>query len=246
MPPGVTVQLANNICYGGKLVELTDADAGVCVFSQVDATRPSRSQLDSSPFIGGYIKGLGKKSFQESYQEARAADLFSENIGSMNSLDYFVGNEMKKNKSAAAPVCTTANTAGSANAAAAVAQPMAIEADILAVQAQIAKAQEDTRSNQKKQAQFLDNEYRTVRNELSSVHQKIYNLKPGPERDLAYGAYNKKADAIEAMKKAYEVKLKNLKEYIANYEKQITFLKTANPQQLEKYRKIKKCMERTI
>lgn len=245
LPPGVTVQIANNICYGGKLVELTDPDLNTCVVSQVDATRPSRSKLDTSPFAVAYASGLGKKSFYESYQDARAVDIFPENVGAMNSLDYFVGKELKKAKSAK-PICTSVNPAGSADAAKSVAEPLAAEAEVLAVKAQIEKTQKNLKSLKFKQADFLDNEYRRTRNEMSSVHQKLFNMKEGPEKDLAYGAFNKKADALDETKKIYETKIKNLNEYILNYQKQITFLQSASPEQLEKYRKLKACMERSI
>lgn len=245
LPPGVTVQIANNICYGGKLVELTDPDLNTCVVSQVDSKHFSKSNLDTSPFAGAYANSLGKKSFYESYQDARAVDIFPENVGSMNSLDYFVGNELKKAKSEK-PICTSVNPAGSANAAKNVVEPLAAEAEVLAVKAQIEQAQKNLKSLKFKQTDFLENEYRRTRNEMSSGHQKLFNLKEGSEKDLAYAAFNKKADALEEAKKVYEVKIKNLNEYIINYQNQIKFLQSASPEQLEKYRKLKACMERSI
>lgn len=245
LPPGVTVQIANNICYGGKLVELTDADSNVCVISQVDANRESTSKLNFSPFADAYASNLGKKSFSESYQAARDADLNEKNIGSMNSLDYFVSNELK-NITSSTKTCDQPATTGSAKAAQDVSQPLAAEAEILAVKAQYKEAQKKLTSLKAKQASYLDGEYRIARNELTREHEKIAKLKAGPEKDLAYGEYNKKVDALTDVKKAHEVKIKNLTEYIQNYENQIIFLNLASPAKLEKYRKLKKCMERTI
>lgn len=244
LPPGVTVQIANNICYGGKLVELTDADLNVCVVSQVDAAHESRSEMNSSPFADTYAAHLGKKSFSESYRAARDADL-NGNIGSMNSLDYYVAKEMMKIKTSK-KVCAQLNSTGTAKAAQDVSQPLAAEAEVLAVKAQYEQAQNKLKALKVKQASYLENEYRVAKNELTRQHEKIARLKAGPEKDLAYGDYNKKVDALQDMKIAHEVKIKNLTEQINNYQKQINFLPAASPEQLEKYRKIKKCMETTI
>lgn len=245
LPPGVTVQIANNICYGGKLVELTDADSNICVVSQVDALREGNSNGDSNYFADAYAAHIGKKSFLEAHQAARDADLIASNIGAMNSLDYFVANELKKIKKSK-KICDPPNATGSANAVQNVAQPIAAEAEVLEVKAQYEQAQKNLKVLKAQQASYLSGEYHSAKSELTREKQKIAQLKAGAEKDLALGEHNKKADALSHMKRSYEVRIKNLTEYSANYQKQILFLQKASFEQLEQYRKIKNCMERVI
>lgn len=248
VPPGVTVQIANDICYGGSMVQLTDPEAGICVVSQVDEKRPSVSEADSSPFAKGFMQSLGEKSFQEAYSDAKDEDYNVLNVGSLNSLDYFVSRELakksSKQKAKSNLVCATEKSNVSVLKEAGI--QISDQSNRLALQTNIDQAEKKIKKIKYQYDAYINGDYAKKKNELSKNHQKIYNMKMGPERDAAYAARAKISDAIELEKVKFENKIENLKDRIKSLKNQIKFIDLATPEQIEKYNKIKKCMERSI
>lgn len=248
VPPGVTVQIANNICYGGSMVQLTDPEAGICVVSQVDDKRPSVSELDSSPFARGYIQSLGVKSFEAAYADAKDEDYNTKNVGSQNSLDYFVNNELAKkpsqSKSGSALVCPSGKN--NLNEVKTAGSQLSDQSTRLSLQMNIEQEEKKLKKIKATFDSYLQGDYAKQKSELSSSHQKTFNMKLGPERDTAYAERAKKSDKIELEKLKFENRIENVRERIKSLKKQISFLDIATSEQLEKYNKIKKCMERSI
>lgn len=249
IPPGVTVQIANNICYGGAMVELTNPDAGICVMSQVDDKRPSRSELDTAPFAEGYINSLGAKSFEEAYLAAKDADFFEENVGSMNSMDFFIDREIKKMpkkplvKNNSKPICEPPKTELQNKAGLSL---IAGSSEQESLRLRIEAANKKIKWLQGQKLNFDYGDYTIKRNKISVDSSKISKMQEGDEKDKATAAKNAEADALDYEKTRFEVRIANLQKMVQSYKNQISFLDKASPQQKEQYLKLKKCMERNI
>ncbi len=97
LPEGVTTHILTNICYGGKLLELTGPDT--CVMANSDAYRVSYSFYNRSPFISSFADALknnrrdgnanGRNSMLEAFSYARDND-HPMNEVHLTSLDYFL------------------------------------------------------------------------------------------------------------------------------------------------------------
>lgn len=249
LPKGVTVQIANNICYGGKLLELTDPDSNICVVSLEGPHKAVTSGVEKSHFVEKYTENLKDKNFYDSYLDAKNND-FQGNIGSWNSMDYFVNSELKKNKSVGgkAPVCSARALPGVAQTDS---QNLLKETLVAEVELRLAKMKKDLVEADKakkkyKGSAYEDSQYSVARKTLSDIHQKIVRMPTGKAKDEAYKDYNIKADQLKLEADWYDQRIVNLAGSVKSIENELLFLKSANPEQLVKYNKLKNCLERSL
>lgn len=243
LPKGVTVQIANNICYGGKLLELTDPDSDICVVSLEGPNKAVTSGVEKSHFVERYTKNLKDKNFYDSYLDAKNND-FQGNIGSWNSMDYFINNELKKNKNGGkAPVCSARDLPDAAKTES---QNIVRETQIAEVDLRLTKMKKDLADADRAQKKYKETKYPLARKALTDIHEKIFRMPAGKAKDQAYKEYNTKMDQLQLEDDWYDQRIVNLRGSVKSIENEMLFLKSANPEQQAKYEKIKKCLQRSL
>lgn len=261
LPKTVNIQIINNICYGGKVVDLTDNN--VCVATAVDDKHVSAGEVNFSPFADYYADQISKgETFFQSYVYARNNDIpigkyktFAEskdgkpltrefNVGATDSLKFFLAKQKNnQNKN----ICEKKENQNVTDTL--------LDSSKSMHKQHINSRSEVVKNNLKKQKaifnDFMNNEYATKSAALSTIHQKTYRMSTAsPElilkREKAYKDLNQKWDELIDKKLNLEKNIKNYTEELEWLNKENDFLGFADAEQLKKYEAIKNCLGRKI
>jgi hypothetical protein len=247
VPKGVTVQIANNICYGGKLLELTDPDRGICVASLEGPNKFVTSGVEKSGYVERYSENLKSKNFYESYLDAKNND-FQDNIGSWNSLDYFINGELKNIKASSSAAKVDPLTCSAPNSIRSDSEGILQQSQIQAAEVRLNQVSNDLSKAIELNKQYLGegSEYEKKLNAIKEKHKDNHRMKAGKDKDNAYKARDLEEKALDYEKDAYAQRVINLEVTLKSLEKELQFLKVSTPEQRAKYSKIKSCLERNL
>ena len=260
IPKTVTIQIATNICYGGKLVELTSSNT--CVVSAVGDKNPAGGNFNNTPFVDAYAAKMSTGTFAETFEHAKFNDVpvgrfYGKiyNLGATNSMNYFLG---KTKKSVSNGKCDYSDSN--------VKNINLIEDSALKITASEKKTD---LVEQLTQAEYLHRIYKKSLNEYTK--NKYYEKELAgyiKKRDAAYLQVKNNASlSAEERSKAnlnidkdfmidqrklvlndgvYRKKENDQFKKIAALKKEIEFLESTDKEQFKKYSQIKSCMDRKL
>lgn len=256
IPPGVTVQIVVNMCFGGQIMRLTRDN--ICVVSNSTEDTLTYSRAGHSPFVDGLTASVknvsaigGRVSLSDVFQAAVRAD---EKMGNhpMTSLDYMIQHQPQyiSNSHLSGRACdefkgTFHNLIAEVKEisdfveSSDFQQNGSHEKELLQRLAKVKKNLASTK------ALYLKWSFEKFNREMESFVKAWENFSDAFKEKFR-GEFTSKVQALKAEKQERLRQIESFENEQMRLLAELRFLKTARPSQKSSYEKIKSCLEKPL
>lgn len=253
--PSINIQVVTNMCFGGKLMELTAGN--ICASSNVDQYHESTSESDFDQFTESFASQVSdsKTSLSKAFDFSKKHD-HPNNKTHTTSLNYFLDQNsavlMKKKtetickEGSQSPIDSLSQLS---NQILNESQKITSRSDnterkiyIDQTKEKIAKINSELK---KLKQSWTQNQWTKYNNDYQALLKK-WNVASKKEKESLRGPMTLVFEKMDTESEKQQKMILSFEQDLKTLDKEILFLNTASDQQFDKYKKIKKCLDHVI